>query len=314
MSAQARLFDVVVTGGYYMDLVFTGLESLPQLGREILSKDFNLLPGGSFTTSVTLKRLGIKTAWAADFGTDLFSRLTRQQAEEEGVDLGLSVQHDRSMANITVSCSFPEDRAFITYCDPEPALLAALRNLTQFDACVIYIPGFYTGKGLGLIHSLPNLRGTRLVMDGNTNEIVTLDKPANRRILKTVDLFLCNRREAEQLTGENDLQAMIAALQRYCAHGVVKIGKDGAWGWRDGELVYVPGIPVRAIDTTGAGDVFNAGYLAAWLEGLPLERCLRWGNLAGGLSTQKLGGVAFRMDRAILLEAENKYYPSGRGV
>ena len=73
-------YDLIVVGGYCEDLIFTGLPGIPEPGSEIVGKDFRLIPGGSYNTAVTAHRLGLKVAWAADFGSDEFSKFVLHQA------------------------------------------------------------------------------------------------------------------------------------------------------------------------------------------------------------------------------------------
>jgi sugar/nucleoside kinase (ribokinase family) len=105
-------------------------------------------------------------------------------------------------------------------------------------------------------------------------------------------MLLPNASEAREITGEQDLRAAIRALAKLCPLVVVKDGPGGAYGCEnDGEIVHAPALPLTPLDTTGAGDCFNAGFLRAWLDGKTLEECLRWGNAVGGLSTLGLGGT-----------------------
>ncbi|RPI27337.1 MAG: hypothetical protein EHM70_17975, partial [Chloroflexota bacterium] len=80
-------------------------------------------------------------------------------------------------------------------------------------------------------------------------------------------------------------------LGELCPLVVVKDGPRGAYACVGGEIIHSPGIAITPIDTTGAGDAFNAGFIRAWIDELPLEKCLRWGNVVGGLSTLERGGT-----------------------
>jgi sugar/nucleoside kinase (ribokinase family) len=84
---------------------------------------------------------------------------------------------------------------------------------------------------------------------------------------------------------------------------VVKAGADGAYAYQKGQLLHMPALNLKPLDTTGAGDCFNAGFLRAWLDGYPLETCLRWGNIVGGLSTQGYGATG----RKVGLDEVKKY-------
>jgi sugar/nucleoside kinase (ribokinase family) len=190
-----------------------------------------------------------------------------------------------------VAASFPEDRAFIAYYDPAPGPQGVLRALARARARVLIIAGVYTGAlfeaGARLIHA----GGMKLAMDGNTPDEEHVSKSRAHAVFRQLDMLLPNATEAREITGEQDLEAAIRALAKLCPLIVVKDGPGGAYGCEnDGEIVHVPALPLTPLDTTGAGDCFNAGFLRAWLDGKSLVECLRWGNAVGGLSTLGLGG------------------------
>jgi sugar/nucleoside kinase (ribokinase family) len=290
-SAAGPTADVLVVGDYCLDLIFTGLPQFPALGIEIVGTGFEMTGGGCYNSAVALHRLGLKIAWAADFGNDEFSRFVLERARSEGLDETFFIHHNRSLRQITVAASYPQDRAFIAFYDPGPAVPAAMKALTTASAKVLYIPGFYSGAFAGVGLRLARARGMKLVMDGNTNEQLRLSESPVRRAVKGLDMFMANAREARVLTGLDDLEHAIRTLAEISPLVVIKDGAGGAYACDGGPIVHEPAIEVKPLDTTGAGDCFNAGFLKAWLDGRPLGECLRWGNIVGGLSTLGMGGT-----------------------
>lgn len=288
---MTKKYDVLVAGSYTLDLVFTGLPGLPELGAEVISSGFEMLPGEAFNSAAAMHRLGLKVAWAGDFGCDEFSLFTLERVREEGMDESLFVRHNRPLRRVSVAASFPDDRAFITYYDPEPRYPATLKALATASARSLYVPGFYCGPLFDVGVKLARLKRMKVIMDGNSGEGVSLADEAVQKTVKNVDLLLPNAREARCLTGETDIHQALRKLGQLCPLVVVKDGERGSYAFKQGEVVHVPAIQVVPIDTTGAGDCFNAGFLRAWLDGLPLETCLLWGNVVGGLSTLALGGT-----------------------
>lgn len=288
---MARRYDVLVVSDYFLDLVFTGLPKLPELGQEVFGTGFSMLPGGGFNSVVAMHRLGLRVAWVGDFGNDEFSRLALDAAEAAGIDTSFCVRHPQPLRRVTVAASYPQDRAFISYCDPEPPVRAAFKALTSASAEAVFLGGLVWGKAFDAGLVLVRARRMKVVMDGNGAEKASLVSPAVRRALSSVDLFIPNTREARHLTGESDLDAALAALGHFCRLPVVKAGALGSYAFDRGAIIHVPAIPVKPVDTTGAGDCFNAGFLKAWLEGRDVEECLRWGNAVGGLSTMAPGGA-----------------------
>jgi sugar/nucleoside kinase (ribokinase family) len=292
-------YDVIVVGSYSVDLIFSGLGELPQLGKDVVGKDFKMTPGEAFISAVSMHRLGIKVGWAADFGSDDFSQFALRCAREEGLDESLFVFHDRSYRRISVAATYPNDRAFITYYDPDPQVPAAVSAIIRSKARLLFIPGLYTGELLRTGRKLIRAKEMKLVMDGNSSsgDIIakTRDSNAIRKAIKSVDIFLPNALEARRLTGEQNLNAAILQLGELCPIVVIKDGSNGSLAYSNQKFVHMPAISVDPVDTTGAGDNFNAGFLYAWLEGQSIETCMKWGNIVGGLSTTAMGGTVRRI-------------------
>jgi sugar/nucleoside kinase (ribokinase family) len=284
-------YDVIVVGDYFLDLVFSGLPCFPELGREIVGSGFEMLPGGAYNTALAMHRLGLKVGWAADFGDDEFSRFAMERARAEGLSDELFGYHKHSYRRITVSISYPEERAFVTYYDPEPSVPAGVRALGAVSARAACLPGMFYGPLFEAALPVVRAKGMKLIMDGNAPEEPTLVMPEVRVAVSSVDVFLANSREARHMTGAYDVVQALRSLNELCPLVVIKDGGAGAYGCARGEIVHAPAIPLTPIDTTGAGDCFNAGFVRAWLDGLPLDECLRWGNVVGGLSTLAPGGT-----------------------
>ena len=284
-------FDVIVVGSYSLDLIFTGLSRFPEMGKDTLGSGFAMLPGEAYTHAVAMHRLGLKVGWAADFGNDDFSRFTLEKTKVEGLDESLFVHHNKPMRRISVAMSFPQDRAFVTYYDPEPSIPAALKVLASTSAKLVYLPGFYYGPFLETGLKLMHLKKMKLVMDGNSDDQVVMTNPAVVKAVHAAEVFLPSASEARRMAGETDLEKAMRKLGEQCKLVVVKDGTNGAYAWDGGQLFHSPAIAVDAVDTTGAGDCFNAGFIKAWLDGLSLPDCLRWGNIVGGLSTLGMGGT-----------------------
>ncbi len=298
LSPDAAGVDVLVVGDYCLDLVFTGLPGFLELGKEIVAGDFAMTPGGAYNSAVALHRLGLRVAWAADFGEDDFSRFVLDRARAEGLDESLFVHHRSPLRQITVAASYPHDRAFLAYYDPGPRIPAGARALPRVHPRVALIPGFYAGLALQAGARLLHARGAQVLMDANSNQPLRLDAPSVKEALASVDIFSANTREACQLTGADEPAEAARLLGQHCPVAVVKAGEAGAYACGEGRTVHAPAISVSPVDTTGAGDCFNAGFLRAWLDGRRLDDCLRWGNIVGGLSTLGMGGTG----RTIRLE------------
>lgn len=284
-------YDVIIVGGYFVDLIFSGLPQFPALGKEIVGSGFAMLPGGAYNAALAMHRLGLKVGWAADFGDDDFSRFALARARAEGLDDALFVLHRQPLRRVTAALSYPAERAFITYTDPDPGTPAALKALMTASARVLFVSGVYFGNLFSAGSALVRAKRMKVFMDGNSDDEVTLANPAVRRSLQAADVFLPNAAEARRITGKADLDEAMAELAALCPLVIVKDGANGSYARTGHKMLHAPGIAVAAVDTTGAGDCFSAGFLRAWFDERPLLECLRWGNIVGGLSTTALGGT-----------------------
>jgi len=309
---MASSFDVIVVGNYSVDLIFSGMSEFPQLGKDVVSSDFKMTPGEAYIAAVCMHRLGINIGWAADFGNDDFSQFALNCAREEGLDESLFVMHDRLYRRISVAASYPQERGFLTYYDPDPQFPASLSALRKSFAKVIFLPGLYYGPFFDIGMKLIRLQNMKVVMDGNSSTGNIFDKSreskAIRKAIKKADVFLPNAQEARRLTGEMDLELAIRKLVDLCPVVVIKDGSNGSLAFSNNILINVPAIPINSIDTTGAGDNFSAGFLRAWLDGHSVDTCLKWGNITGGLSTTELGGTTRKISSDEIKETFSRFY------
>jgi len=289
------MYDIVVVGDYCLDLIFTGLPEMPVKGREIVGTGFDMVTGGTCNSAIAMHRLGLKVGWAADFGDDDFSAFVLKRIEEEGLDQSLFIHHPGSLRNVTVSLSYSDDRAFIAYYDKAPLIPAGFKKLNEVEARAVYIPGIYYGMGMDIGNLIIRHKGMKLIMDGNSPQQLRLKDRAVKKAIQNVDVFIPNAVEARRLTGRLKIEDAIEELGKLTSLVVVKDGANGAYACTQGKVIHIPGIKVNPLDTTGAGDSFNAGFIKAWLDGRALEDCLKWGNIVGGLSTQGRGGTGWRV-------------------
>ena len=119
-----------------------------------------------------------------------------------------------------------------------------------------------------------------------------------RELLPYVDFFFPNEHESLSITGAADLASAAASLRGLAATTVIKRGAQGVLAVSGSTTLSAPAFPITPVDTTGAGDSFNAGFVFQFLQGAPLDQCIRWGNACGALSTQALGGTEGFPDRS----------------
>ena len=283
--------DVLLLGDYSFDIIITGLGEVPRLGAETYGQSMEIAPGGGYNVAAALHRLGVKVRWAARVGTDLFSRYLMEQVEREGLDTSLFTFAAEPFRSITVAFSFSHDRGFVSYLDPNPPgernyeLVASQKPHWVFNAP--FDGSAESRRFARFVHA----NGGRIYADCQYTQR-TLAEPGLAEMLAAVDIFAPNQSEACQLTGAPDAYSAAEILAQHCPLVVVKCGVEGALARSGAQVWRAPSIPVEVVDTTGAGDCFNAGFLYAYLKGEPIETCLRCGNICGGLSVTQCGGAS----------------------
>jgi sulfofructose kinase len=116
--------------------------------------------------------------------------------------------------------------------------------------------------------------------------------PGVEALLEQCDFVLCDARFPEDFTGEADPKRALRAIARYGRLVAMTLGTEGSLAYAGGRYIRTPAYPVDAVDTTGAGDVFHAGFVAGLLLGLDAEGCLRFANATAALKCRALGGRA----------------------
>ncbi len=274
-----------------------------------------MLGGSAAIVACGLAQLGMRTSLAAVVGEDEFGGIVLKRLRAVGVDVSAITVDPERPTGLSVVLSEPHDRAILTLPGTIPALSAdaVLEACRRLRPLHVHFASYFLLPSLAA--ELPALldalaaRGTTISLDTNwdpAEQWTGLDE-----VLRRVDLFLPNREEAlaiaSALGGRSvtDLDEAGAALSALGCRVIVKAGADGGLAFEDGARVAsAPGLVLDVVDTTGAGDSFDAGYLAAFLGGAGDEgERLRWAAVAGSLSVRGQGGTGAQATRKELVGA-----------
>ncbi len=293
-------FDVLCLGELNPDLILSGIRAEgPRLGTEQAFSDIKLTLGSSTAIAcVIMQRLGLQTAMAACIGDDDYGRFCRDALVTEGVDVGqVRVLPDKP-TGVTLSLAYPKDRMLLT-------TYGAMTKLTadMVDAGVlsnvrhIHVGSFFIQKGLqpGLaaLFEAARKQGISTSLDTGWDPEETWGSPELDAVLAETDVLLPNEVEFERITATADRTKGFTTLhERGVREVALKLGGAGAvYSGPDGVHTH-PGFAATPIDTTGAGDSFNAGYVFGRLKGeAPVQRLAR-GNACGALTVAAVGGTS----------------------
>ena len=301
-------FDLLVLGDANPDLVLTG-DVEPAFGQEErLVDEARLTVGGSGAIVATgAARLGLRVGFCGVVGDDTFGGFLRDELEHRGVDVGgLVVDADRP-TGVTVVLARPNDRAILTHAGTIADLRTDLIDPARLErARHVHVSSYFLQQSLA--PELPALfehvraGGATTSVDPNWDPSERWDGGL-RDLLGHVDVFFPNATEATRIAGIDELDDAVLALAERAGVVAAKAGAGGALAAHGERLVRAAAPAIEALDTTGAGDAFDAGYLASMLAGDPLERSLAIANACGALSTRALGGVDAQptMDEVLML-------------
>jgi sugar/nucleoside kinase (ribokinase family) len=294
-------FDVTIAGELNLDLILYGLpeQLLPE--RELLADQMTLTLGSSSAiVAHNLASLGSRVGFQSRIGDDPLGQIALDRLQQSSADVSRVRRVSGSTSTgLTVILHHDSWRNILTYRGTIAELAWEDLDLDYLsDSRHFHLSSLYLQHGL-----LPRARDlfVELKSRGLTLSLDTNDDPDDRwegnlpDLLRQVDVFLPNEREACKASGTEDLESAVRKLSELVPLVVVKLGRKGALAQRGKERVTSRSREVTAVDTVGAGDSFDAGFLHQYVRGADLATCLSSGNLAGALSTTRAGGTeAFR--------------------
>lgn len=288
-TEAVTVLDVLFAGEVFCDLVFAGIPHLPAQGGEVFADRFAVVPGGTATRGVAAARLGLRTGLCAVIGTDfLGDHIVTELAREENLHLAWLRRDPAVQTPVTVAATNEHDRTFITY-EEEGARRPQVWDGELPDTRFVQLT-----LGRPLPGWVARLRGrSTRVVGGVGWDPTGRWSPDVLTRLAEVDVFVCNAVEATSYTRTDTVEEAVKVLADLVADVVVTDGPRGAVAVAGdtGELVRIPAPQVRAVDPTGAGDVFTAALITGLSHGWPLPTRLRFAGLCAALSVQSLGGA-----------------------
>ncbi len=292
-----KKYDVLAIGELNVDLIMTGMKSMPVVGREIIAEGFDTVMGSSTAICACgISRLGLKTGFVGKTGRDSFGEVARKGLESYGISLDNVIIDDRIKTGVTVSLSTEKDRALITYLGSIDSMTLEDIDYSLLDQTRhIHIGSFFLQSrlrpGIARLFSEAGKRGVTTSLDAGWDDTMNWDYGIFD-VLAFTDIFFPNETEALNITKKENTEDALNMLAEHCKTVVVKCGPKGAVAQKGSTLVRKGTYDLKPVDTTGAGDSFNAGFIYGFIQGMELEECMNYGNACGSISVTRIGGAA----------------------
>jgi ribokinase len=294
-----KIYDVITFGDLCVDLIITGADVTPQFGQvEKLVENYTLEMGGSCSIfACQAARLGLRTAILGRVGPDSFGQLIIERMQQAGVDTRFVTIDPTIKTGMGIALCPPGDRAILTYMGSVNVLTPAdVSDDLLASAGHLHHGSYYLHTGLR--PGIPDIfaRAKRLGLSTSLDTNWDPDETWNgglAQVLSLTDVFMPNDQEALRIS---HLSGLDEAAESFLRQGVkvvtIKAVAKGARVYTPAARLERPVNPVSGGDSIGAGDSFDAGFLAGWLRNLPLERCLEIGMACGRSVASKIGGLA----------------------
>jgi sugar/nucleoside kinase (ribokinase family) len=288
---MSKRLDAAVVGEIFVDHILHGFKHWPTLGEEIYCDRYvREIGGGTANTACALAKLGRKTALYGCVGSDdeawLRARLSAFGVMEDGL---VAVE---GASGVTVSVSTAEDRTFFTFPGANRALPDQLRSRSLAEALAdarhVHFACPISWEIAATLFPELHAAGCTISLDTGWHP-EWLRAPETGKLLKMVDWFFPNEKEGAWITG---LVKPVEVLRHLGSGTVLKLGSKGAAMFYEGRLLTASAPTSTVIDSTGAGDAFDAGFLDAFLDSGDAAAWLRRGVQCGTLSTRAAGALA----------------------
>lgn len=269
-----------------IDLIYAGLDRLPEKGEEIYAKHFEMhLGGGIPATLINAGRLGIPSKIITFIGKDFFSDYAYRELRKYDAEV-VNIYRENGMPVVLSSTMvFDHDRSFLSYHDE-----ADITDEIQDEIYHHLTGASVIDMNVGFLDVYKKLKqeGTILIFDTGWEDDLSIEK--YRDYLEISDYYLPNQKEALKITGTSTVEEAADKLGEFFDDVIIKLDKDGCMLKNKNGITIVPSMKgVEAVDSTGAGDAFMSGFMYGIYHKYPIEQCIRFGNVTGGTCVKSMG-------------------------
>lgn len=290
--------DVIVIGELNIDFILNQIAALPQVGKEIISRQMTLTLGSSSAIFASnLSTLGAAVAYMGKLGHDAFGDFIIDALHAKGIDTAGIIRQPELHTGATVVLNYGEDRAMITHPGAMETLSAAdIDWALAGQSKHLHISSYFIQpslrKDVTLIFQRARQMGLTTSFDPQWDPEEKWDINLHD-ILPHVDVFLPNEKELLNITGSSNIHQALEKLEGIANIIAIKQGNKGSTCFSQGRSISQPAyLNPEVVDAIGAGDSFNAGFIYQFIKKESLETCQRFGNIIAALSTTAPGGTA----------------------
>ncbi len=293
-----KTLDIAIAGEINLDLILSGLPEEMPCERELLANGFTMTLGSSSAILAhNLSALNVRVGFVSMVGRDPLGGIALNYLKEAGVDLSRTLEsRTGTSTGVTILLTHPADRHILTFPGTMSEMQVQDLDLSYLkSARHFHLSSLFLQKGLqaDLPWLFRQLKDAGLTLSLDTNDDPEDEwKSGLKELFGLVDIVLPNEAEACRMTQTNDVEAAAEILAQQVPLVAIKCGSRGALVHCQGDRWLVPAEVVVPVDTIGAGDSFNAGFLEAYLRGCSPVECAVQGNHVAALSTQRAGGIA----------------------
>jgi sugar/nucleoside kinase (ribokinase family) len=288
-------YDILVAGEINPDLILSG-NVIPEFGQveKLVERATLAIGSSSVIVACGAARLGLRVAFIGVCGDDIFGHFMLAEMQKRAVDVTNILVRKDGQTGLSLILTQDADRAILTY----PGLIPALHGADISDKLLCQTRHLHVASYFLQTNLQPDLPALfrRAHSLGLTTSLDTNYDPSEKwigfdELLSVTDIFFPNKTEALSITHMNNVELAGKQLAQQSKFVVIKLGADGAVLQTKDEMISVSSIPVNVVDTIGAGDAFDAGFLYGYLNRWDLKTSLRLAVVCGALSTQASGGT-----------------------
>lgn len=290
-----KKWDVYVYGDVNIDLVIPGVDKFPLPGQEdVVDIMDTFVGGGAAVFTLGIGKLGLNPVFQGTIGNDCYGDFIKSEFKSKNIDNALLTVSPDNKTGISISFTNEKDRSFLTYRGTNDEIDIRKIGLEQVKKSRhIHMTSYMGSKNhkayLDVLKAIKKNGDTTVSLDVGWDDSGEWYKGIYD-LFPYIDVLFMNETEAVHYSGAATAEEAIRDFGKTCPLVVAKLGKKGSIALRDGKQYEAKAFKVEAIDTTGAGDSFNAGFIYGFLKGEAVDVCLRYGNGCGALSVTALGG------------------------